>query len=313
MFWSISNTRLFHQCQRRWFYKVLYANARAKKDPDRREAYLLSKLQSVSAWRGNIVDDAISTVLVPALNRSQPVTLKSLKHRALAKFDAQLATARRHALREPGCNPTSMNGTFAAIYAMEYEGGISESEIVRARNEVETALDTLFGLTEVRTALKRARYCIAQRALAFPCQSYTVRAVPDLIAFFDDEPPLIVDWKVHFFASTDAWMQLGTYALALCRCTPHRDFPADRLDSLAPEDVRIWEAQLLKNQVRQHTITAEQLQDIDEFIASTGLAMQMAIDGRKGAELSAEDFPVTSNPDQCQRCQFRSLCWKESE
>jgi hypothetical protein len=54
--WSVSESKLFRRCQRQWYFKHCVANAQAKKDPLRRRAYLFSKLQSISGWRGQLVD-----------------------------------------------------------------------------------------------------------------------------------------------------------------------------------------------------------------------------------------------------------------
>ena len=66
MFWSISESRTFKRCQRQWYYKNLLASPTAK-DPLRHTAYLLGKLQSISAWRGNLVDAVISETVLPAV------------------------------------------------------------------------------------------------------------------------------------------------------------------------------------------------------------------------------------------------------
>lgn len=86
MRWSYSASRSFRQCQRQWFFKNVVASARAK-DPFRKRAYLLSKLQSVSAWRGRIVDDVISNLIIPQLNRGNLVSLREAKNRARDLFD----------------------------------------------------------------------------------------------------------------------------------------------------------------------------------------------------------------------------------
>ena len=73
MRWSYSSSRSFKQCQKQWFFKNVVASAKSK-DPFRRRAYMLSKLQSISAWRGKIVDDVIS-------NFSQLFLRSTAKHR----------------------------------------------------------------------------------------------------------------------------------------------------------------------------------------------------------------------------------------
>lgn len=311
MVWSISESRTFRQCPRRWYFKNCVANAVAKKDPLRREAYLLSKLQSISAWRGQLVDLVISETLVPALNKKWPVTLGDLKREARRHFDIQLTCAREHRLRDAGLSPSKMGAAFAAFYCMEYGGTIPSDEVDRAWDEACLALKNLFQMEGLKEEMKGARYLVTQRALQFQHSGMTVRAVPDLIAFYDDAPPLIVDWKVHFFGAQEAWLQLSTYAVALKRCAPHADFPQS-LSRWAESEVRLAEAQLLTNQLRRFELKSDDVEAVDAYIADSVTQILLATDGRKNDELEPTDFPVTSYPESCQRCPFRSLCWKET-
>jgi hypothetical protein len=139
----------------------------------------------------------------------------------------------------------------------------------------------------------------------------TVRAVPDAVIFYDDGPPLIVDWKVHAFGLQEAWTQLAVYAIALIRCNSHSDFPST-LSEWKETDVRLAEAQLLTNQVRRYSLSEEDVRRADEYIAQSVTQMLLATEGRKGSELGAEDFPVAASPDVCQRCPYRRLCWEET-
>ena len=76
--WSVSDSRVFRRCPRQWYYKHIVASAIAK-DEYRRKMYLLSKLQSVSAWRSQIVDDTIELCDFIALSRSQSRALDEAK------------------------------------------------------------------------------------------------------------------------------------------------------------------------------------------------------------------------------------------
>lgn len=166
MIWSFSKSRIFRKCQRQWFYKACFASPRSK-DPARREAYLLSKLQSVSAWRGQIVDTVVEQVLVPALNQGRRPMLNQVLACARAVFDKQLAFGRQHRVREPGFKVTGAGDSFAAFYAVEYGGGISDAEAAAAWTDVEKALRNLFALAELKELLRAAKYCVAQRSLIF--------------------------------------------------------------------------------------------------------------------------------------------------
>lgn len=309
MFWSISESRTFRRCQRQWFYKNLLASATAK-DEARREAYLLSKLQTVSSWRGNLVDKVVSDLVVPALRFGRTVSLDEAVSQARALYDTQLAFARRHPLREPGLRPAQLEGEFAAFYAVEYEEELSEEELARAWREVEAALANLFGMTDLFTELRSAALLAPQRALSFPHSGMTVRAVPDVIAFYRGRPPLIVDWKVHAFGLREAWLQLATYAVALVRCGPHRDFPADH-GRWRVQDVRLAEAQLLTNRLRRYELAEEDEEAVDAYVADSVTQMLLSSGGRKGKDLTPAEFPAAASPDACRRCPFRKLCWEE--
>ena len=77
MVWSVSTAKMFERCQRQWFYKTKVANAVAK-DEVRQLAYRLSKLQSISGWRGNVVDQVLSSEVIPAIERGRPTSLVSV-------------------------------------------------------------------------------------------------------------------------------------------------------------------------------------------------------------------------------------------
>lgn len=309
MFWSISESRTFRRCQRQWFFKNLLASATAK-DATRREAYLLGKLQTVSAWRGNLVDKVVSDLVVPALRFGRAVTLGEAVRLARSLYDTQLAFARRHPLRDPGLRPAQLEGEFAAFYAVEYGEELSEEELSRAWGEVEAALANLFGMAELFSDLRAATLLAPQRALSFPHSGMTVRAVPDVVAFYRDRPPLIVDWKVHAFGYREAWLQLATYAVALARCAPHRDFPVDHARWRAA-DVRLAEAQLLTNRLRRYELAEEDEEAVDAYVAESVNQMLLATGGKKGKDLARDEFPAAASPDACRRCPFRKLCWEE--
>jgi hypothetical protein len=310
MIWSFSTSHLFKKCQRQWYFKTHVANANAKKIALQREAYLLSKLQSIAAWRGSVVDHVISRRVVPALNNGWNINLANILSYAKSVFDAQLRFARQHRVREPGMSVTKAGDEFAAFYAIEYGAEVSDEEISRAWDDICRALRNLAEMRDLFALLGTSSKLVAQRALTFPYFGVTVRAVPDLIAFFSDAPPLIVDWKVHTFGVQDYRLQLATYAVALSRCEPHKDFPPSP-SLYSPADIRLLEVQLLTNQQREYTLSELDVEEIDSYIAETATAMLLA-DGENGKGPPRPlDYPVTQFPETCRRCPFRAPCWEE--
>jgi hypothetical protein len=308
MRWSYSASRSFRQCQRQWFFKNIVASARAN-EPLRRRVYLLSKLQSVSAWRGRVVDDVISKMLIPSLNRRDSVTLKAIKQRARDLFDGQLAFAYRHPINDSGLRVSHEGENFNLLYGMEYGQAPTEQDIAQAWAEIERALTNLYKMSGVRDALKSADYVISQRALQFELMDgVTVLAYPDAIAFSPARPPLIIDWKVHIFGQNDAWLQLAIYAIALSRSKRHADFPKDFCCN--PTEVVLLEAQLLTESVREHRIGEDEITEAEEYVISSAYEIACLTEGKKYEDLSAEDFQVAHNAESCQRCAFRKICWE---
>lgn len=304
--WSYSGSRLFQKCPRQWYFKTVIAEPRSK-DPVRRGAYLLSKLQTVYSWRGSLVDQVILMRYVPTLKRGQRVMLADLLKYAREIFDRQLKFGLAHRLREPGMKVTETGDAFAAFFDVEYGNDIAKHDIKAAWEDVEIALTNLAGMQDLQAELASATHLIPQRSLSFTLDGIKATGQPDLMAFFADQPPLIIDWKVHTYASSDYRLQLALYALALKNCKPHSDFPKEQI-SYEPTDVRLLEVQLLTNRLRNYHLTTDDIDAASNYMARSALNMEMTVQGEDG-ETAVDDVPVTLNDDECQRCPFRSMCW----
>lgn len=304
MKWSFSHRATFRKCQRQWYYRCLLANAKAK-DPLRQEAYRLTKLVSINAWRGKLVDDVISELLVPALNRGVLLPLDGIREVANTRF--QQAKAQRTSNASINSPSESSGSSHPKFLEDEYGEPLTEEAFETVWVEIEQALRGLLANKHLLDLLHGATRLIPQRPIMFKHDGTTVVAVPDLIAFYAKQDPLIVDWKVYRNPVGDAWLQLATYAVALTRCTCHRDWPIDTTRCL-PSQIRLAEVQLLANQTRVHKVTPEDVEDLEDLISESALEMRLACDGRKGADLLPEDFPSPYNSKPCQKCSFRKLC-----
>lgn len=307
--WSFSSGRLFDKCQRAWFYKSHVASAMSM-NPLQREAYLLSKLQTISAWRGRIVDEVISTRIVPALEKGWRLNAQAILQYARLLFDNQRKFATSNCFRQEGMSQAKAGKDFAAFYVVDYGIGVNRDDLICAWQEIKQALLNFLSMHELLEDLRGAERLIAQRSLTFSVFQAKARAVPDLIAFFPDQPPLIVDWKVHVFASRDYRLQLAAYALALVRSNPHQDFP-ESLAQYEPEDVRLIEAQLLTNVLRPYKLIPRDIEGLENHIVESFMEMNLAMGDNTTKSLNAFDYPVTEYPGACEPCPFRKLCWED--
>ncbi|HEY3855333.1 MAG TPA: PD-(D/E)XK nuclease family protein [Verrucomicrobiae bacterium] len=312
MIWSFSNGRMFKKCQRQWYYKKCLANALAR-DSLRHEAYLLGNLSSIHAWRGKVVDEVIERSIVPALRTQRRITLDDALKAADNLFDTQLAFALAHKVMEPGFKKSEHKLDFAAFFEVEYGKPPSHEDIDKARAEVHKALRNLFTSSqfeELRKVIKSANAIEAQCTLSFRFMGATVRAIPDLICLFRSEPPLIIDWKVHHFGVHDYYQQLVAYAIVLIRSGEHKSLPR-AMRNCAPQAVRLYECQLLKDEARQHVVEQQDIDSVEERMAGEICEMLAAVDGLKNSELCPDDFPTTNWPGVCATCNFQKICFEK--
>ena len=309
MNWSFSAGRSFAGCPRRWFYRQRVAH-HAAKDPVRREAYLLGKLDSLWSWRGRLVDEVISQHAVPPLSWGQRPTLATLLSVARKRFDAQLAFALSHRLHEPGLRP-SQHRDFLLLREVEKGTPPTEDEFAKAWADIEAALTYLLELEPLLARLLGARL-LPQRALSYRFmlsdgEPVTVRAVPDLIAFFGDAPPLIVDWKVHARAAANYREQLAGYAFALLRSGGQPGLPG--LGETKVEDVALLEVQLLVGELRPYALTEGDVSGLEARLEVSAAAMQTLLASRSKDDRNPYTVLPTTDLKVCAYCDFKPLCW----
>lgn len=302
---------MFARCQRQWCFKCHVANANATKKPLARESYVLSKLQSIHAWRGDVVDTIIGNNIIHALERGWELNERQVLKSARALFEKRFAFATANRLREAGMTRKRGGEAFAALYAVEYEEPISELDLDCAWDDVEKSLVNFLLMGDLCTLLRGASRLVTQRPLLFHYYRMQVRAVPDLIAFFADEPPLIVDWKVNASVARIHRRQLATYALALAHCqSQHKDFP-QLPRAYEPTDFKLLEVQLLHNQIHEYQLSASDVVEAENYIAHSMTEMIYADGGTSRGNFDPYEYPVTYYAETCERCPFRKICWEK--
>jgi hypothetical protein len=306
MKWSYSDARTFGFCQRQWGFKRRIASATSP-EPFRREAYLLSKLQTLAQWRGGIIDYIISQTVVPVLRQGRLPDRARVLRTARECYESEKAFALAHRVWAPGLKIGDLTGTFAAFYDMEYGTPPTEERLAQCWNEIEQALETLLGMRDLLEPLRTAVALVDQRTLSLPFGGMSLIARPDLIAFHRNAPPKIIDWKAHAHMQTAARGQLALYAIVLTSANPHQDFPLDpRVWN--PLDVSLCEAQLLRNEVHDYQLESPEIDLAWSEVGESIVEMQRAL-GEEGAEWDITELPLARRAETCERCNFRRLCW----
>lgn len=305
MNWSYSGYRQFLKCNRQWYYKSIVSHGTVK-DSHRREVTILSKLKTLDAWRGDIVDEVISQVAIGKIRKREGLYEDNLIWVANRKFEEKLDFARSKKYREPN-TAFSDYDQMSAIIDFDNGEGIQESELKRVRNDIHEALRNFVNQEGLIEYLRTATQWLTQRTLSLPFSKFRVIGRPDLVLFFKDEPPHIFDWKVHTFATKTYQDQLLVYAFSLSQVKPHKDFPLNMADYNVL-DYRLTEFQLLTNEIRDYEITEEDLLSTKNEIATGLLRMYRLGANRKFSDCTPEDFPTTTDPSACGNCSFKPIC-----
>jgi hypothetical protein len=273
-------------------------------------------LQSLEAFRGQVVDDIISRKAVYSLNKKFSLNKDYLIKEALTSFDNQLLFAKLQNYREEGFKYTG-NDDFAALYGYEINGGIPNVEIEAAKTDIVAAISNFLANKELIERLKSASLLVSQRPLMYKYSRFTVRAVPDLVAFYPSEAPHIFDWKVHTFGVNTYDEQLVSYAYALDQVNktkPHENFPLD-LSRYDITEYRLSECQLLHpdSMIRNYDLTQQRVQDFKDYLSGSIIEIFMAGGAKKYGEVDEAGFDTTYYPENCENCCFKNICNKKLE
>ena len=222
------------------------------------------------------------------------------------KFEEKLNFARKKKYREPNITFSDYD-EFSAIINLDNGKEIEETELKRVRDDIHLALRNFIGQTDLIEYLRSASQWLTQRTLSHPFSKFRVIGRPDLILFFEDEPPHIFDWKVHTFATKTYQDQLLNYAISLRKVKPHKDFP-ENLANYDVLDYKLTEFQLLTNEIRDYEITEDDIINTENEITGGLLKMYQLGAYRKFDESSPEEFPTTTDPSVCINCSFKPIC-----
>ena len=304
MNWSISKAKIFSKCQRKWFYYEIMARKNSK-DTDRFEAYVLKQLGSIHAWRGKIVDHVIENLLVPEFNRSNVPPFDEIETFVSELMKKQLEFAKLRKYRDPKLTKKKAGDSYCALREIENSEGLDNDSVEKIKEQVIISLKNLLQSELMKTLLDSDTVLVAQKNLNYKFQEFNIISRPDLIVYFRDEPPMIIDWKVYFFRTENARMQLGVYAIALTECISTDPFQKPIDD---PTEIRLIEYQLLKNFQRNYKLTSLDVCNTKDYINISSQEMAKLINNKKYHEFDINQFKMAYMSESCEYCNFKSLC-----
>lgn len=309
MRWSVSTSKIFSQCQRKWYFSQVVAS-HGKGDPYRREIFLLKQLQSIHAWRGSLVDKVIDKKIVPEIKVKRIPSEDKVIEYASTLIERQIEFGKAQKFREPEMTKSKAGDIYAAFYDIEYNGNLDAEKLQEAVHEIKSSLSNLLNSNLLKEISEKNTCIISQRSLSYNFSDTNITCRPDLIVFYDSSPPMIVDWKVHAYATAEYWLQLGIYGYIFSLINPHRDFPSDyQKYACNVENFDLIEYQLLKNRIRKYSLSEADVSEIEDYIFESVTRMNGSIDGKQYKEIDINQFQTAHSPNIFARCEFRKVCW----
>jgi len=297
--WSHSAHVAAHRCQLQFVFGHVMAAHNAR-DPERREAYVLKQLQQLPAWRGSIIHRVLSTDFLAALLHGRSVDAATLAARGHDLARRQFAFSAERRYRDADLSKGEAGEDYCALVEHERGRGVTTAQLTGVLDEITRAFDHLVSQTAFLAELRRGRGHTSEPRLSFRLDGTTIVARPDLVFVRSDGAPVVIDWKIGASDTSDYSRQLLTYALAVAR--------SGRWSGTAAKDVRLYEANLLKNEIREHPVTAERLDEAEEFIYRSVVDMRHLLGEGKFDDLDLSEFEVAGRPTTCAYCNFAELC-----
>ena len=304
MNWSISKAQILSECHRKWFYYEIMAKKNSR-DKDRFEAYVLKQVGSIHSWRGNIVDYVIERLLVPEFNEGNVPSLNEIENFISKLMINQLKFAQQKKYRDPKISKKKAGENYCALREIENSEGLNDESVEKIKEQVMISIKNLLHSDLMKIFLDKNNVLVAQKILNFRFNHVNIISRPDLIVYFKYDPPMIIDWKVYLYRDNDAWMQLGTYAIALAECVSYDPFQKPIGD---PTNIKLIEYQLLKNFQRDYQLTYSDINDIKSYIKNSSQNMVKLKNNNRNHETVINQFKTVNKPELCKYCSFKTLC-----
>lgn len=303
MKWSHSAHVAMRRCQRLLAISHVMAPPTAK-DPDRREAYTLKQLQALAHWPGSLVHQ----VLASRFFADNILSGRTLDAAALAAAAQDLAcrqfafsAARRY--REPGMTKSTAGDAYCALSDHEQGREIPPERLTAIHANLARCFQNLASQREFLAMIWAGSDHRAELRLTFRLGDWRLpvaTATLDLVFLRTPGHLTIVDWKAGEGRTGDHARQLFVYALAVARC--------GLWPGVVPETIELYEVNLLTNHIRQHLVTADRLDEAEDFVYRSLVEMDALVDGRAYEDLDLNEFEVADRPTSCQHYNVGPLC-----
>lgn len=305
MKWSLSSHRTFRRCQRQYYFTYIAANHNAKKDYIRREAYLLKQVKQLSAWKGTVIHQGIKKFAIPYLEQKETINWGSVTKETVELAKKQFEFSRQKKYRELGITKTNSNDEFCIIAEHENGKEIPQDSLDKVYIDIHTCFNNLASQTELLSHLQGRKFYLSERSFSHQYDDVKVNITPDLIFPCAYGYPSILDWKIEQnYIHGNHKLQVALYAWVLCK--------KDKWGIQKPEDIELYEVQLLDGNVIRHAYSLEIFEKLEDIIFQSIHEIRSLCRDHKYENQNLRDYEFAGSLNTCLYCSFQRLCRRYS-
>lgn len=295
---SFSSDATVRVCERRWFLASVVAHPTANKDLIRRDARLLRQLVHPQAWAGRIIHSTLEEVVIPTACESGrlPNSDHIIAH-ALDLMRRQEEFSHKKLYRN--ISKSKAGKDFCALYADEYDGGLTKVQREQVEFRVTTALGNVPRVETVWSELKTTQRSFIEHSFRIRLHGAVIEAKPDLIMISSGRTK-IVDWKCWASLTADPSDQLRFYAYVLMKYWSNQKWQ--------PKDFDLFGVNLLNGSMAPVTCAEEHWDEADDRILEFIERADNILQGRSWQDIALRNLGVPRSPSTCESCKFRRIC-----
>jgi hypothetical protein len=296
--WSVSRDRLFHDCERAYYYNYYGAWEgwdKAAPEP-RRTLYILKNMQSLEMWAGSIVHEVIAEALRRYALKQRPVTAGELQAHARQKMRRGWLEAVH---REWQADPKNKLNLCELYHGNGKSLPRDMTEACKQRvNDCLQAFADSAVLREILAATYLSWKPIDQLNSFSMDGGLKVWCALDF-AYTDPAGNLrILDWKTGSEKEDALQLQLACYVSF-----------AEQQWHVAVENIQPAGIFLREDaRVSQYDVTPEILTEARNRILTSAAEMRAKLADASSNTAREDDFATCGKTWTCQRCNFRSVC-----
>jgi hypothetical protein len=285
-------------CERRWFLASIVAHPTANKEAIRRDARLLRQLVHHEAWAGRIIHSILEEVLIPASRENGRLPdPDQLIFQALDLMRRQEEFSRKKLYRS--ISKSKAGRDFCALYADEYNGGLTKDQRDQVECRITTALNNAPSIETLWCELKTAERLFIEYSFRIRLDDALVEVKPDLVIVSSGRTK-IVDWKCWASMTADPSDQLRFYAYVLMKYFPNQE--------LQPKDFDLLAVNLLNGSLTSATCTEEHWDEADDRILEFIERADNILQGRSWQNIALGSLGIPRSPSTCDSCKYRRIC-----